>query len=124
MATAMDLNTVIINGVDYVRKDCTEGVPQKIDGEYKIIRTYSAGVFFGIVESRNGQEAVVRNARRLWYWEGAASLSQLAMEGTGKPNACKFPCAVDRVELLNVIEILDVTEKAKESIDSVSVWKQ
>ena len=118
-----ETETIKINEVEYVRKDSIPKMP-KMSGEYKIVRTYSAGVFFGIIESRNGQEVVMRNARRIWYWEGAASLSQLAMEGTSKPGSCKFPCAVDRVELLNAIEILDVTEKAKESIDSVKVWKQ
>ncbi len=89
----------------------------------KIVRTYSAGVFFGEIESRNGQEVVMRNARRLWYWDGAASLSQLAMEGTSKPKSCKFPCPVDRVELLQVIEILDVTEEAVKSISEVPLWQ-
>lgn len=42
---------------------------------YKIVRTYSAGVFAGEIESRNGREVVMKNARRLWYWDGAASLS-------------------------------------------------
>ena len=118
-----EIETIRINEIEYVRKDSLPATP-KINGEYKIVRTYSAGVFFGIVESRIGQEVVMRNVRRIWYWEGAASLSQLAMEGTSKPCSCKFPCAVDRVELLNAIEILDVTEKAKESIDSVKIWKQ
>jgi len=90
----------------------------------KIVRTYSAGVFFGEVESRNGQEVVMRNARRLWYWDGAASLSQLAQEGTVKPENCKFPVAVDRVKLLNAIEILDTTPAARASIDGVQVWKR
>ena len=66
----------------------------------------------------------MRNARRLWYWDGAASLSQLAMEGTSKPENCKFPCEVDRVELLQAIEILGVTEKAKDSIKGVKVWEK
>ena len=92
--------------------------------KYVIVRTYSAGVFAGELESRKGQEVVMRNARRLWYWDGAASLSQLAMEGTSKPQNCKFPCEVDRVELLQVIEILDVTPKAQESIKGVKVWQQ
>ena len=91
---------------------------------YVIVRTYSAGVFAGELESRKGQEVVMRNARRLWYWDGAASLSQLAMEGTTKPQNCKFPCEVDRVELMQAIEILDVTDKAKESIKGVKVWQQ
>ena len=91
---------------------------------YVIVRTYSAGVFAGELESRKGQEVVMRNARRLWYWDGAASLSQLAMEGTSKPENCKFPCEVDRVELLQAIEILGVTEKAKDSIKGVKVWEK
>ena len=89
----------------------------------KIIRTYSAGVFFGEIESRNGKEVVLRNARRLWRWSGAASLSQLAVEGTSNPKDCKFPVAVDRIELMEVIEIDDVTLKAAESIDGVPIWR-
>ena len=90
----------------------------------KIVRTHSAGVFFGEIESRKGQEVVMTNARRLWYWDGASSLSQLAMEGIKKPVNCKFPCSVNRVELLQVIEILDTTEEARSSLDGVSIWKQ
>ena len=91
--------------------------------KYVIVRTYSAGVFAGELESRNGQEVVLRNARRIWYWSGAACLSQLATDGTSDPNGCKFPCEVDRVELLQAIEILDVTEKAKASIKEVPIWR-
>jgi len=91
---------------------------------YKIVRTYSAGVFAGIVESRKGKEVVMRDARRLWYWAGAASLSQLAVDGPSSPKQCKFPVAVDRVELLEVIEILDCTEKAEASIKAVPIWKE
>ncbi len=113
------MKEIIVDGVTYVPKeDVTTGL------KYQIVRTFSAGVFAGFIESRNGREVVMRNARRIWYWEGAASLSQLAMEGSSKPKACKFPVAVDRVELLEVIEILDVTDKAKEFIESVPVWKQ
>lgn len=110
-----------INGETYIKKsECEESVIS----DYVIVRTYSAGVFAGYIESRNGAEVVMRKARRLWYWEGASSLSQLAMEGTSKPQNCKFPCEVDRVELLNVIEILNVTALAKKSIDGVPVWAQ
>lgn len=91
---------------------------------YKIVRTYSAGVFAGNLESRNGREVVLTDARRLWYWDGAASLSQLAVEGTKKPQNCKFPVAVPRVELLEAIEILDVTSEAEASIKEVPVWAQ
>lgn len=90
---------------------------------YVIVRTFSAGVFAGYLESRNGKEATLSDARRLWYWAGAASLSQLAVDGTSKPDQCKFPVAVPLVLLTEVIEILFVTDKAKESIQGVPVWK-
>ena len=92
------------------------------DLKYVIVRSESAGVFAGYLKSRNGKEAELINGRRIWYWEGAASLSQLAQEGTSKPNDCKFPCEVDEVLLTEVVEILSVTEKAKKSIAEVPVW--
>lgn len=95
-----------------------------MSGKYVIVRTYSAGVFAGELESRNGQEVVLKNARRIWYWDGAATLSELAMHGTSKPQNCRFPCEVDRVELLQAIEILDVTENAQKIIKGVTVWSE
>lgn len=91
--------------------------------KYVIARTQSAGVFAGNLESRVGQEAVLTDARRLWYWAGAASLSQLAVSGTSRPKDCKFPVAVPRIELLQVIEILDVTPEGESSIKAVPVWQ-
>jgi len=91
-------------------------------GQYCIVRTYSAGVFAGILESIEGKVAVVLNARRIWYWEGAASLSQLAMQGTSKPEECRFPCEVERVLLTEVIEVIPCTEQARQSIAEVPVW--
>lgn len=90
---------------------------------YIIARTQSAGVFAGYLEKREGMEVTLCSARRLWYWEGAASLSQLAEEGTSKPTKCKFPQEVGKVLLLQTIEILDCTEKAFNSITGVPVWK-
>ena len=92
--------------------------------EMKIFRTYSAGVFAGYVGERFSEKHMtVLNARRLWYWDGAASLSQLAIDGVKYPEKCKFPEAVSKIELTEVIEILDVTEKAKKSINGVPEWK-
>ena len=115
------MQEIEINGEIYIKKSALEPVAQSA---YVIVRTYSAGVFAGYMESRNGREVVMTNARRLWYWDGASSLSQLAVEGTAKPENCKFPCTVERVELLEVIEILNVTEKAKKPINEVAIWKQ
>lgn len=92
--------------------------------KYQIVRTNSAGVFAGYIVSKNKDEVVMTDARRLWYWDGAASLSQLAMEGVKNPSGCKFPVAVDRVTLLGVIEILDCTKAAKTSIEGVPIWRR
>lgn len=108
--------TVLINGKKYKEVSEYEKLP------YVICRTYSAGVFAGYLECRKDKEAVLREARRLWYWSGAASLSELAEKGTSKPDECKFPCPVDKVLLTEAIEILDVSEKAKQSIEGVPEW--
>ena len=92
--------------------------------KYVIIRAREAGCFAGTLVSRSGDSVVLSQARRLWYWSGAASLSQLAEEGTSKPKECKFPPRVTRQEILGVIEILDVTDKAKDSIEGVPVWRE
>ena len=118
-------NTIKINEIEYVRKDTLNQTASTYNGmPYVIVRTYSAGVFAGYLESRKEKEVVMRQARRIWYWDGAASLSQLATDGTSKPSNCKFPCAVDKVELTEAIEILQCTETAKKSISEVKVWTQ
>lgn len=111
-------NRICIDGMEYERVKDTGELP------YVIVRTYSAGVFAGYLKERNGKEGTLLNARRIWYWEGAASLSQLAMEGTSKPCRCKFPVAVDQVVLTEIIEILSVTEVGKRSIEGVPVWEK
>ena len=93
-------------------------------GKTCIVRTYSAGVFLGTVKERNGKEVLLENARRIWYWDGAASLSQLANEGTSKPQNCKFPAPVAEVLLTEVIEIIPATEAAIATIAAVPEWKK
>lgn len=109
-----------IDGIEYMpAADCPR---QTASSEYVIVRTRSAGVFAGRLKSRVGQETILNDARRLWYWDGAASLSQLAMEGTSKPGNCKFPCEVSEIILEETIEIVSMTEVAIASIQAVPVW--
>src|SRR5574340_693838 len=89
-----------------------------------MVRTYSAGVWAGKIEERNGKEVRLSNARRIWYWAGAATLSQLATDGTSKPKQCKFPRAVEEVVLTEAIEIIPITAKAQASLDAVPVWQE
>ena len=116
------LNEVEINGVKYVPKDSVKVNPE-VTGDYCIVRTYSAGVFAGEIVEKEGKQVKMKNARRLWYWDGAASLSQLAMEGTKKPENCKFPREVTEVILIEAIEIIPCTQTAIKSIKEVPVWE-
>ena len=88
-----------------------------------LVRGRDSGVFFGEIKERNGQEVTMTNARRIWYWEGAASLSQLANEGTKKPNKCKFTVPVDEMVVLDAVEIDTCTEEAVKSIEAVQPWR-
>lgn len=74
-------------------------------------------------ERIEGKEVTLLDARRIWYWDGAASLSQLAMEGVKKPKKCKFAVPVDEILLLETIEIIPTTKGAEECIKGVKEWK-
>lgn len=50
-----------------------------------IVRGDRSGVFFGTLVKKDGHEVTLENCRRLWYWDGAASISQLAVDGTTIP---------------------------------------
>ena len=96
------------------------------EGKKCIVRCDRAGVFFAEVTFFDAatQCADLKDARRLWYWDGAASLSQLAVDGVCAPQNCKFTLTVPAMTVLGVIEIIPCTVKAIESIDGVSVWKR
>ena len=94
-----------------------------LKGKYCIIRTEKAGVFAGNILEVIGTEVTIQNVRRLWYWDGAASLSQLAVDGTANPKDCKFTITVEEMTVFGVIEIIPCTEKAEQSIKEVKEWK-
>ena len=91
--------------------------------DYYIIRCEKAGVFFAHIKDRNGDEAVLSDVRRIWYWEGAATLSQMAMEGVKKPEACEFTVTVPEMTVLGVIEMIPCTDEAVQSILGVAEWR-
>ena len=94
-----------------------------MDNRYYIVRCDRASVFAGHIKERNGREVTLTDARRIWHWDGAASLSQLAMEGTKRPGNCSFAMPVNEVTVLDAIELIPCTEEAEKSIREVPVWK-
>lgn len=90
-----------------------------------VVRCNRAGVFYGTLTQidKSNRIATIDHCRRLWYWDGAASLSQLATEGVKKPSNCKFTVYVPQMEVMEVIEIIPCTDEAIKSIEEVPVWK-
>lgn len=91
-----------------------------------IIRSDRAGVFFATLAEYDCQTrtAALKDCRRLWYWSGAASLSQLAVEGVKNPQECKFTIIVPEMHVMEVAEIIPCTEEAIKNVEAVSVWKR
>jgi len=110
-------NEIVVNGATYFRKE-------ESTNQYVIIRTYSAGVHFGRLEERNGKEVKLSSARRIWSWSGAASLSQMAVDGVSNASGCKFSVTVPEIILTEAIEIIPATSKAIKSILGVPEWKK
>ena len=117
-----EINEIEVNGVKYVKKG--ERQELVVLSDSVLVRGDRSGVFVGKLIEQNGREVTLENCRRIWYWDVAASLSQLAMKGTSKPENCKFPVAIKRMKVLDVIEIIEMSQEALDSINSVEVWNE
>jgi hypothetical protein len=96
---------------------------KKYINEKVIIRADRAGVFYGTLVEKDGTEVELKDCRRIWYWSGAASISEIALSGVTKPDDCQFSVVVPRIIVMGVIEIIPCSEKAINCIESVPVWK-
>ena len=92
-------------------------------GKKVIIRGDRSGVFFGTLAEKNGQEVKLTYCRRLWFWSGAASLHQIALEGVKNPDDCKFTVTVPEIVILDAIEIIPCTDKAVDVITDTREWR-
>jgi len=115
-------SSIVVDGVEYVKKSSVTN--KKVSGKLFVVRTYSAGVFFGEIKKRVAQEVTMTNVRRLWSWKGANELFQLASEGVKNPNDCKFSVIIPEVLLVNAIEIIPCTNEAIKIIQGVKEWKE
>lgn len=90
---------------------------------YYIVRANEAGVFFGEIKERSHDEVTMTNVRKLWYWDGAAAVEQLAVDGVSKPKNCQFTVVIDEMIIANPIQIIPCTDKAYKSLSGVRAWK-
>ena len=116
-------NSIMIDGVEYVRADLAPAQHRTEDMRYCIVRCHDAGVHAGFVGERNGREVELFETRRLWRWWGK-TLSGLATEGTFAPEKCKFSDEIPRIVVLDACEIIPCSAKAMRSIrEDVGPWK-
>lgn len=118
--------TIKIDEVEYVRSDSINNeMAQELNGlPFVLIRSYGAGVFAGYLEKEDDANDIVylKKAIRLHYWDGANSISQLAMEGVKNPLECRFSVETETHKIHQVIENIPCTEKARINIQGVEKW--
>ena len=95
-----------------------------MENKYYIIRGDRSGVFFGQIAGRNGREVELRNVRKLWYWDGACAVEQLAVDGATNPSNCKFTVVVPEMVVTDAIQSLPCSDKAAKILGEVKVWKR
>ena len=101
-------------------KNCQRNLKDEM--EYVCVRTESAGVHVGYLERVAGDVVTLQQVKRIHYWDGAASLSELAQRGVSKPDNCRIPMNVERMHVNKWIEIIPVTAAAKETLENVETW--
>ena len=79
-------------------------------GQKVVVRTFSAGVHIGELTAKAGKEVALKDAHRLWYWNGAFTLNQVAAEGVKVGS--KVGMAVPTIELTEAIEVIPITDEA------------
>ena len=118
--------TLMINEVKYIRADQPR-LAAEVDGlKYCVLRTYSAGVHIGYLAEfgkKHPQHAKLLRSRRLHYWEGAASLSQVALDGVD-PNKSRIAMELPEIELTDVIEVIPCSKLSADFFQKAAAWKK
>jgi hypothetical protein len=123
--TNVSVGEITINGTVYVPKGTeTKSSLANVDGlKVVIVRSTAAGVHYGYLVSRKGDEVVLANTRRIWSWKGANCLSDLAKFGVSYPDQCKFSVRCAENTIIGACEVIHVTEEARACIEGVKEWK-
>ena len=91
-------------------------------GRFVIVRSRDAGVHAGYLVARLGDEVALRDSRRIWHWQGAKTLSELAVYGPAKPKECKFAVPLECIDIIGACEVILCTKRAEDAILAVPEW--
>lgn len=92
--------------------------PSPFVGQHCVVRTYSAGVHIGVVVDKDGTNVLLQDARRLWKWNGAFTLSEVAVAGVSQKGS-RISVAVPLIELTQAVELIPTSEAARATFDKV-----
>ena len=95
-----------------------------VENKFYIVRTNRAGVFFGKIKEASHEEVTMTDVRKLWHWEGACAVEQIALEGVKKPQNCNFTVVIPEMTVIEPIQIIPCTDEAAEILSKVAVWKR
>lgn len=85
-------------------------------GQHVVVRTYSAGVHVGTLVAKDGENVLLSDARRLWKWAGAFTLSEVSQKGAN-PTGTRMAMPVPMIELTNANEIIPTSEAARATFE-------
>lgn len=91
-------------------------------GKHVIVRSNLAGVFFGKLIAKEGDELTLQNARKFYYFSGANTVEDLADKGALNVSACKLTVSASEIVISKFEQILPCTKTAIEQINSIPVW--
>lgn len=96
---------------------------QNLIGKHVIVRSNMAGVFFGILAKKTGQELTLQKARKFYYFSGANTVEDLAIQGALNSENCKLTIEVDELVISEYVQIIPCTEEAINNNKKIKTWK-
>lgn len=113
---------LIMKLIDKLLGGTDAGNDKEMIGEYVIVRCANSGVHAGTLKSYEGQEVVLLDSRRLWYWKCADNLHSISgVAKAGIEKTSKIAAPVKVIVLPEACEIISTTEAAEASISGANI---
>ena len=120
----MKPETMMIDDVKCIREDKANAIADSVNGlKSVLIRTYSAGIHFGYLKKQDGKVGTLVNTRRIYTWQGACSLSQIARDGVDVENS-KISVMIPENTFTEIIETMPLSGKALKNLMEAPEWKK
>jgi hypothetical protein len=94
------------------------------EGCHVIVRCTQAAAHFGILVHEEDNTVVLKDARRIWSWAGAATLTDLALDGSRRPTECKVTRPAPLVKLGDACEVIMCTKEAVAAFNEIPEWTE